>query len=204
MIYNEVSKFFSRPAASSVSDGATAQQFFSEVQKVAHEPPIQLKDLKKDGKTNNAALKSELGGISCLDISDVSNKSPHNATQGKTVSIGRIGLSPGQGTNMLPLDNGMNPLRQSQTEMAMNEAMLGSTSPEMHLNLQGVNGAPDSKMLADYRQTKAFQTLLRRQAQAVRKIQRIKSSFTKKRQQITMLAVAPMAKKSGVPDLAST
>ena len=48
----------------------------------------------------------------------------------------------------------------------------------------------ESHILGCYRQSKAFKTLLRRQAQAVRKIQRIKSSFTKKRQQITMLAVA--------------
>lgn len=47
----------------------------------------------------------------------------------------------------------------------------------------------DLQILNKYRQTKAFATLLRRQSQAVRKIQRIKDSFTKKRQQITMLAV---------------
>jgi len=46
---------------------------------------------------------------------------------------------------------------------------------------KNVAATNESDILGSYRQTKAFQTLLRRQAQAVRKIQRIKSSFTKKR-----------------------
>lgn len=44
-------------------------------------------------------------------------------------------------------------------------------------------------MIGNYRKSKAFKTLLRRQSQAVARIDRIKESFTKKRLQIHMLAV---------------
>ena len=46
MIYNEVNKFFSRPRANA-SVEKTSSQFLQELHKIAHEPPIQLKDLKK-------------------------------------------------------------------------------------------------------------------------------------------------------------
>jgi hypothetical protein len=45
------------------------------------------------------------------------------------------------------------------------------------------------QVIGDYKQSKAFKTLLRRQSLAVSRISRIKESFTKKRMQIHMLAV---------------
>jgi hypothetical protein len=54
---------------------------------------------------------------------------------------------------------------------------------------QAKNFKSELQVIGDYKQSKAFKTLLRRQSQAVSRISRIKESFTKKRMQIHMLAV---------------
>ena len=114
-------------------------------------------------------------GISCLDVSDISSKSHKNekglvmsTSPGLLTAQERFGdnittQNPREGRPRYEYGE-KNNMRTNQTEMGP------------------VEGNGDTEILGGYRQTKAFQTLLRRQAQAVRKIQRIKSSFTKKRQ----------------------
>lgn len=49
-------------------------------------------------------------------------------------------------------------------------------------------------MLNQYKDSKAFKTLLRRQGQVVTRLNRIRENFSKKRQQISMLSVKPQEK----------
>ena len=75
MIYNEVNKFFSKPRAKA-SVEKTSSQFLNELHKIALEPPIQLKNLKKaKAKEVNSYVESDLGGGSMLDASDLSHRS---------------------------------------------------------------------------------------------------------------------------------
>lgn len=79
MIYNELNKFLNRPEAVKTSK-ATSHLFASQLQKIAHEPPIKVSDLTRK---KNEALDSDIGGISCLDQSEYNsrNQSPNNANE---------------------------------------------------------------------------------------------------------------------------
>ena len=56
------------------------------------------------------------------------------------------------------------------------------------------------KILGKYKKTDAYKRLLRRQGQAVRRIERIKENFERKRMQVAMLAVG---KKQQSQDMSS-
>ena len=83
----------------------------------------------------------------------------------------------------------MDPTKQTQISG-------GTPYSKQNEDVENPSTHKDLEILQNYRQTKAFQTLMRRQAQAVRKITRIKETFTKKREQITMLNVAYKAGQS--------
>jgi len=55
--------------------------------------------------------------------------------------------------------------------------------------LQRDSSQPKAEMLQNYKDSRAFKTLLRRQGQVVTRLNRIKENFSKKRQQITLLSV---------------
>jgi hypothetical protein len=57
----------------------------------------------------------------------------------------------------------------------------------------------DPSILQKYRQTDAYQRLLKRQAQAVRRLERIKANFEKKRRQVTMLGIKSDNSVANIP-----
>ena len=80
MIYSEVSKFLNRPEAHKTSS-KTTNQFLNQLQRIAHEPPIQVSDLikKHNQQADQNQFDSEIGGISCLDQSDENNSRAHQS-----------------------------------------------------------------------------------------------------------------------------
>ena len=57
----------------------------------------------------------------------------------------------------------------------------------------------DPSILQKYRQTDAYHRLLKRQAQAVRRLERIKANFEKKRRQVTMLGIKSDNSVANIP-----
>ena len=108
MIYNEVNKFFSRP--SSIKPLKTSAHFLNQLEKIAHEPPQVPKPTSntrraaKNKTTATKALSSELGagGVSCLDVSDLSSGHPSPTVDmknfgGRNNSITEIGPPDNEG-----------------------------------------------------------------------------------------------------------
>lgn len=85
------------------------------------------------------------------------------------------------------------PTLQNELEAIIaDERELGFNDEENdgHLPNIGMENAEKSNLLAKYRQSDAYKRLLKRQGQAVRRIEKIKENFEKKRMQVSMLAVS--------------
>ena len=174
-MYDEVNAFFNRPTGDSLDDPqgvqeATRIQFLSELKKINQSnPPSQARmsnqaDLKlKSNQKDNSEAKQ-------VDFDNVLNEMPG-------------GMSCLDEFQTSQMNSVMDPTKQTQFSA-------GTPHSRQNEDVENPSTHKDLEILQNYRQTKAFQTLMRRQAQAVRKITRIKETFTKKREQITMLNVA--------------